>query len=97
MVRRWRRRSEVHGLRWWRRHKHNGAISGARKVGAALIGWPFAVVYWMKRRLRHLRSRITWYRTTRADIRRSRMQQSNQKATDPPATSAPSHSSPPQS
>jgi hypothetical protein len=87
LVRRWRRRSEVAGLRWWRKHKHNGAISGMRRLVTTLAGWPFAIIFWTKRRLRHLRSQLSWYRTTRADVRRSRIARRQKRRVTPSSRS----------
>jgi len=72
-VRRWRRRSEVTGLRWWRRHKQKRPISTVRHTVLAAVSWPFAVIRWIKQWGRHLRSQWDWYYTTREDIRRTRM------------------------
>jgi hypothetical protein len=73
LVRRWRRRSEVWGLRWWRRHKHNRTLSTARHAAIVISTFPFVVVRAIKRWGRHWRSQLSWYRPTRADIRRTRM------------------------
>lgn len=73
VVRRGRRRTEVWGLRWWRRHKHNRTISTAHHIVIAMTTWPFAAIRAVKRWGRHLRSQWPWYRTTRDDIRRTRM------------------------
>jgi len=64
-VRRWRRRTEVVGLRWWRRHQNDAGISQMWRWTLAAASWPFLLIYKLKSWGRSLATRISWYRRTR--------------------------------
>jgi hypothetical protein len=82
MVRRWRRRSEVVGLRWWRRHENDRGLSHLKRATLAFFSWPFLLIYYAKSWGRSVRHRLAWYRNGRANPRRRRQRRKQQQTVD---------------